>query len=403
LFSGDGLSITNTVVFSNAALSGGGAYAAGAAWINGGNFAENSSTEYGGGFYAMAPITLTNTAFVSNSANINGGGLYASGMLSIDKGRFENNHGFRGGGLHAIDSMTITQTYFISNSAGLTGGGFATHGAWTVIGSTFEANQAQRGGGIYVYDGVGLAVNTLFARNEALLGSALFLAGQSTAILHSTVAGIPGTGSGISTYASTASLALVNSILAHHDVAIENTAGPVIQDYNLFFENTTDILGSYSGGANNQSGDPHFLDPDAGDYRLSRGSAAIDAGFDSGIPVDFEDEARPLGSGVDIGFDEANLIEGLMISYTPNPTINVQTPVTFTASIASGAPASFIWDFGDGSAQQAGNPLTHSYLLPGVYTVTVTAANLIDSGFANAVLEVQLAEGNKLYLPVVVR
>jgi hypothetical protein len=196
---------------------------------------------------------------------------------------------------------------------------------------------------------------------------------------------------------------MVNSILVHHAIGVNNPGGNVYQNYNLFFDNTTDILGSFSGGAGSLSGDPYFLDPGAGDYRLTRGSAAIDTGFDSGIPVDFEYEARPLGNGVDIGFDEANLITGLTITYTSNPTVTVQVPLTFTASITGGGAASYTWNFGDGSPFENGNPLVHTYTLAGTYPVTVTATSAIDCVIATVSLEVLPAEGGKLYLPLVVR
>lgn len=400
------LILTGTVFISNTAgVSGGGLVTTiNDAVIHEARFEQNSTLDNGGGLLATAPITLTNTTFISNTALDSGGGLYAMDRLSISLSWFEANQAQSGGGLAALDLAAITQTSFIDNIASLGGGGLHVSNQWKVVSSIFEANQAILGGGILDDHGTGAAVNSLFSRNEAQSGSALYLVEANTLILHSTLAGGPGSGSGI--YIDSAgpgALALENSILAYHDIGINHMGGALIQDYNLFFENGADIQGGYTGGGNNISGNPRFLNPAAQEYHLTRGSAAIDSGFDSGIPVDFEEEERPLGGGVDIGFDEANLIEGLMISYIPNPTISVQTPVTFTASIASGAPASFNWDFGDGSPQQAGNPLTHSYLLSGVYTVAVTATNLIDSSFANAVLEVQLAEGNKLYLPLVVR
>jgi hypothetical protein len=43
------------------------------------------------------------------------------------------------------------------------------------------------------------------------------------------------------------------------------------------------------------------------DYHLGPGSAAIDAGTNAGVTTDFDGEARPQGSGFDIGFDESTL------------------------------------------------------------------------------------------------
>ncbi|HNR96858.1 MAG TPA: choice-of-anchor Q domain-containing protein, partial [Anaerolineae bacterium] len=41
-----------------------------------------------------------------------------------------------------------------------------------------------------------------------------------------------------------------------------------------------------------------------GDYHLLPGSAAIDAGVFSGVAVDLDGQARPVGAGYDLGADE---------------------------------------------------------------------------------------------------
>ncbi len=53
-------------------------------------------------------------------------------------------------------------------------------------------------------------------------------------------------------------------------------------------------------------GDPLFVDPVRGDYRLSPESPAVDAGAASGAPAeDFTGTPRPRGAAVDIGAFEA--------------------------------------------------------------------------------------------------
>lgn len=78
-------------------------------------------------------------------------------------------------------------------------------------------------------------------------------------------------------------------------------------------------------------------------------------------------------------------------------TISVQLPVpqaSFTATPTSGmapltvnfqgsgtnSPTSFDWDFGDGSPHGSGVNPTHTYAMPGSYTVTLTASNSKGSG-----------------------
>jgi hypothetical protein len=77
------------------------------------------------------------------------------------------------------------------------------------------------------------------------------------------------------------------------------------EDYNLFFGNGTNTLGSgLTSGGHSLAGNPKFVNPAAGDYHLSAGSAAINAGVDAGVYTDYDGQPRPLGGGFDIGFDE---------------------------------------------------------------------------------------------------
>ncbi len=67
-------------------------------------------------------------------------------------------------------------------------------------------------------------------------------------------------------------------------------------------------------------------------------------------------------------------------------TPTVGSPISFNAIVApytATPPLSYTWDFGDGSTG-AGNPAVHTYTVPGIYTVTVTARNCLGFGQASA-------------------
>lgn len=56
---------------------------------------------------------------------------------------------------------------------------------------------------------------------------------------------------------------------------------------------------------------------------------------------------------------------------------NTGQPVTFTASLQNAGPSSadvqFFWTFGDGSAVASGNPVQHTFMTAGTFTVSVAA------------------------------
>ncbi|MCP4540736.1 MAG: PKD domain-containing protein [Chloroflexi bacterium] len=71
-----------------------------------------------------------------------------------------------------------------------------------------------------------------------------------------------------------------------------------------------------------------------------------------------------------------------LIAVNNSPT-HLGDATTFTATIVSGTNVLYTWNWGDVSLVPGGNdegsPITHTYLLPGVYTVTVTAQNSVSA------------------------
>ncbi|MEM7533721.1 MAG: clostripain-related cysteine peptidase [Chloroflexota bacterium] len=93
---------------------------------------------------------------------------------------------------------------------------------------------------------------------------------------------------------------LTNTIVVSHTYAGFGGTN-IIADHTLFHNIGSTPCDSGAICTNNISGDPKFIDPTNGDYRLGSGSAAIDAGIDAGVADDIAGVARPVGSAPDIG------------------------------------------------------------------------------------------------------
>lgn len=196
-----------------------------------------------------------------------------------------NNRAVDGAGLRVLGNLAITNSQFIANIAG------------------------NNGGAIDWFNGPGTngrIVDSLFARNSSGGGAALRLdGGGALAILFTTVAD-SSLNSGTAIAVSSGTVGITDSIIFNFAVGISQTGGTVREDYNLFFGNTNDRLGTITIGSHSFDLNPAFINPATDNYHLGPLSAAIDQGVDAGVYVDFDGDTRPIGAGFDIGFDERN-------------------------------------------------------------------------------------------------
>jgi hypothetical protein len=93
-------------------------------------------------------------------------------------------------------------------------------------------------------------------------------------------------------------LFVTDTIVAGYGVAITGTGAT---SFNLFFNNGPWPPAS---GGHSLVANPLFVNPAGGDFHLSAGSPAINAGIGAGQTGDFDGDLRPIGAGFDIGFDE---------------------------------------------------------------------------------------------------
>ena len=322
---GEELALTNVTLRDNTSSNnyGGGFYVDGNRTTISRSLFENNQADSGGGIYSDEDLRLIETTFRNNTAENDGGAINAGNLLEVEAGRFENNRALEG-----------------------EGGGISVSGPLNIVGSTFDRNSALLGGGIYARSIVTLEGNS-FVSNEASTGVGLLLEGrtagnrisnnlwaehsttnaeasavitvlppsgntQSDIVLsHNTIANATITeGSGV--YVGGVSATLRNNIISNYQAALTIVAAndiAVIAEHNLTFTEGTSGTGVID-EQNNRSGDPRFVDPASGNYRLQIGSPAIDTGINAGLTVDLDGAARPFGPGFDIGAYEFGALSG---------------------------------------------------------------------------------------------
>ncbi len=410
---------------------GGGVWVHGSAWLTGTRLEANACLDagcFGGGLLGYADLELVNSLVYSNSAAQNGGGLGSSpispGYMYLDGSEFrDNTAGQTGGGVDAGSSyVEVVGALFADNTAGDSGGGLQTKASVSVTATRFLRNAAGIAGGGLSFYGAFLdqqvrLVNNLFAGNTISptgQGAGVYFQGPSSRalLLHNTFAS-PGLNPGQAIVLITGTVGITDTLITSHSVGISNSGAIARADFNLFFGNTTNKLGSVPGG-NDQTGGPNFANPAAGDYRLLPGSAAIDQGTDVGVDADFEGDPRPLDGVVDIGYDERKNIPPITLadSYaTPEDTpLSLPAPgvlgndtdpdsVSLTASLLSG-PATGTLSLLPGG----GFVYTPSVNFNGLVTFTYRASDGADFSAATLVtIDVTPVDDDdfELFLPLV--
>lgn len=309
--------------------------------VSASQFLHNVAQDHGGAMEAPGTITITGSLFAHNqSVYSSGGALAVSGQIAVTASQFISNTARNNGAAieatAALDRnpFLLSDVHFQDNLSTLgAGGALKVSGPFLITRSTFLHNRALEGGAIaHIFLGDGDIANTLFVANEAA-GAAMHLqSAGAVRVRHATIVGAAPSGAAISVLTGT--VAITNTIVASHTVAIARIDGHVSQDYNLFSANGSDLDGQISGGAHSFNASPQFVAETAGDYHLQPASPAVDAGANAHIYEDFDGDARPYNHGFDIGFDELTIGD---VPPTPTPTL---TPTSSpTPSLTATPPA----------------------------------------------------------------
>ncbi|MFZ6027677.1 MAG: right-handed parallel beta-helix repeat-containing protein [Chloroflexota bacterium] len=410
------LTIRDTEFYSNVADAydtanrhayGGGAFVEeGLLEIEGTTFRGNSSqavwAAYGGGLAISHTLatTITGSVFLQNDA-WKGSGLYflggdPAGALLIQASRFERNghgdsHGSARGGYGGALRVEQAQAQIVDNTLldnkvrDRAGALEIYYSSLTLARNVVTGNRSDEAGALFFAVCSPVAVtNNVIANNQtgSARSAAVVFQGGAAQASHNTIAANPGA-YGVLVYGSSTNVAMTNTILAGHTVGISVTASASLEG-TLWgagaWANAADWGGSGTilTGTVNVWGDPAFLNPAAGNFHLTAGSAAIDAGVDATIDTDIDGDPRPLPAGAapDLGADEFDPLDvppavQSITRLDPNPTgaAAVRYRVAFS-EIVSGVDAA---DFAPHTTGTLGGAAVSGVNGSGaVYTVTVS-------------------------------
>ena len=274
-------------------------------------------------------LTLSHSRVEGNSATGDGGGIFVNGgRAEITDNSVLGNVSNWGAGLRLINGaeIVVCGNEVRNNVAQASAGGIdvdCCRRATALIAQNvvLDNDGGSLGGGIRIHGSDAMLVNNFVARNRADIGSDVFLEGQpgyavSTTLLHNTVVGRGQGGEGLRVEGN-GSVVLVNNIVVSHAVGITNVlpaSASVNADHTLFEGNDVDF-GPDVAATSVLTGCPAFVDPDAGDYHITAGSAAVDAGVWAGVSIDIDDELRSLPP--DLGADEFRALSIVARVYLP--------------------------------------------------------------------------------------
>lgn len=231
---------------------------------------ENVRAAVGGALYVSNGVANLDQVWVTNAQAQQGGALYnANGSIIANRLLIEQSLATTGAGGAVYNagpaSLRLDNSIIYSSTAATGGGALYNAGTLTAWNNTLAYNQAATfGGGLYDHNSASLLVrNTIFYKNTA---------GTAGGGLHRTNPEMPNHG------------------------------------YNTFWDNQAPQYAqrNFSPAPSDVPADPLFVDPAAGDFRLTLDSPVMDMG-DPATPLteDFYGNPRPSNHGYDIGANES--------------------------------------------------------------------------------------------------
>ncbi len=261
---------------------------------------------------AGSDLHVSNSSFINNTSGGSGGAVSTNGLFDFTNTLFQGNVAATSGAaliLNTGSAGTISECVFSDNTATSLGSTLTIIGATAEISnSIFENNTGGTiTGAMDIYSGTSVVENCLFYQNTSNTNAALRVLNQATSeIINCTFTeNIATSGSGTSLTIDGAGGEFTNCIVWNNfsTYNVQFGAGNIIPSHCII-----------EGGATGTSifdCNPNFLDPSAGNFKISANSQAYNSGLNSAsnLLTDLAGNQRIYLSTVDMGCFEAQVCE----------------------------------------------------------------------------------------------
>jgi hypothetical protein len=290
--------LDNTIIGNSAINGGGGIETDVSTPIIIGNMISNNQAGAGCGIDVVGGSAVVQNNLIDSNSISNRGGQFGAGIAIVGGGQAQilgntitNNSASPfafGGGICGFGSgdVTIMNNIISGNRSDVQGGGIAiitTAGNARIVQNLISGNLANvqsggtppdqpGGGGLFLSLQDFFLINNTIADNLAVNGSAIFAEFTDKTLLENNI--VIGKGGPPAVFCA----------------RTLNTASPLTLKFNDVFSSAGSAYGGQvsdqTGTNGNISVEPGFVDPSGGNYRLTKGSACVDAGDDSapGLP-----------------------------------------------------------------------------------------------------------------------
>jgi len=273
-----------------------------------GTYSEN--LDFNGRLISLRSVDGPGSTFI----NVNGGSAVSiSGAAEISGFTISGGIASSGAGVNVSGAGTLIQGNIFDGNRQTAGGFGAAIGgnvaSPTISGNIFRNNtsdsQFLSGVVSFINGSSPLIENNIFENNDSRGINLTLPASTNPRVINNTFFNNT-VGIRVDRRIDSSNYEILNNIFAFNDTGVEVDFGsdannPTFEN-NLVFGNSTDFdtISDLTGIDGNLSASPLFIDAANGDFRLTAGSAAIDAGGATDAPlIDFFGNARPFdGDGI---------------------------------------------------------------------------------------------------------